>query len=46
MQKGGKRLLIIPPELGYGAEGMGNAIPPHSSLIFEIHVVKVSFHLI
>ncbi|XP_035205858.1 FK506-binding protein 15-like isoform X2 [Stegodyphus dumicola] len=40
-QKGCKRLLIVPPNLAYGSEGMGNTIPPHSTLIFEIHVVKV-----
>ncbi|KFM66347.1 FK506-binding protein 15, partial [Stegodyphus mimosarum] len=40
-QKGCKRLLIVPPNLAYGSEGLGNIIPLHSSLIFEIHVVKV-----
>lgn len=41
MQKGGRRLLIIPPDLAYSSEGMGNAIPPNSTLIFEVHVVRI-----
>jgi FKBP-type peptidyl-prolyl cis-trans isomerase FkpA len=40
MKVGGKRRLIIPPELGYGRRGTGN-IPPNSLLIFEIEVFDI-----
>lgn len=42
MKEGGRRLLAIPSELGYGANSMG-AIPANSTLLFEVHIVnKVS----
>jgi FKBP-type peptidyl-prolyl cis-trans isomerase len=42
MQTGGKRILLIPPELGYGkSEAAGGKIPANSSLIFELELVNV-----
>ena len=42
MKKGGKRVLIIPPELAYGDKGAGGVIPPGATLLFEVEVVSIT----
>jgi peptidylprolyl isomerase len=40
MKVGGERKLIIPPQLGYGQQGAGDAVPPNATLIFDIKVLS------
>ena len=42
MRKGGKRLLVIPPSLAYGSQGVADRVPANATLIFEVEVVRVS----
>ena len=41
MRAGGKRQLLVPPDLGYGEKGVGKTVPPNAELIFEIDLLEI-----
>ncbi len=41
MRVGGQRMLVVPPNLGYGARGAGGDIPPNSVLVFQMELMSV-----
>lgn len=44
MRVGGRRVLMIPPDYGYGRKGAGGVIPPNGSLVFDVELLDVKPH--
>jgi len=42
MRRGGRRALIVPPELGYGAQGQPPLVPPDATLRFDVELVDLA----
>jgi FKBP-type peptidyl-prolyl cis-trans isomerase len=41
MKVGGTRRLVVPPHLGYGVQGSGNAVPPNATLVFDVELLGI-----